>query len=162
LSLAGESLDEVLKALDKKTQLPIVIKSKSLEEAGVKVDDACHLELNRVPLRVALEFLLAPFELTYVVDGKVILITTSADAEILQTAWSYDVAKMTAAFGSGDSVMECAMGLVLPTTWSQVGGAGSLRLSPDKQKLIVTQTYLGHLEAHRLFSLVDAAIPDHR
>ncbi len=162
LSLAGESLDEVLKAIDKKMQLPIVIKSKSLEEAGIKVDDACHLELNRVPLRVALEFLLAPFELTYVVDGKVILITTFADAKTLQTAWSYDVAKMNAAFGSGDSIMECVTGLVHPTTWSQVGGAGSLRLSPDKQKLIVTQTYLGHVEAHRLFSLIEAAIPDRR
>jgi formylglycine-generating enzyme required for sulfatase activity/serine/threonine protein kinase len=160
LSPAGEPLDEVLQGLDKESGLQIVIKSTTLEEAGVALNTPCHLELDRVPLRTALAFLLEPFGLTYVVDGKAVLVTTTADAAATLTTSSYDLTKMIAAFCDADAIKACVTGLIYCSTWNDVGGNGILRFSPDDRQLVVTQSYQGTVGVRRLFALVDKAIAD--
>jgi formylglycine-generating enzyme required for sulfatase activity/serine/threonine protein kinase/Leucine-rich repeat (LRR) protein len=160
LSLSGEPLDEVLQGLDKESGVQIVVKSNKLEEAGIALNTPCHLELDRVPLRTALEFLLRPFGLTHLVDGKAVLVTTDADAEVTLTTSNYDVAKMLAAYGTKDAIKDCVQELVSHPSWAEVGGLGLLRFSSDERQLVVTQTHQGQIQVHRLFALVSQATAD--
>ncbi len=62
-------------------QIPIVLKTKKLEEAGVSPDMAVTKSLRGVQLGSALNLILEDLELRYVVRNEVLQITTPEDAE---------------------------------------------------------------------------------
>src|SRR5438045_7581735 len=61
--------------------IPIVLKTKKLEEASVSPDTPVTKQLRGISLRSVLNLILEDLELTYVVRDEVLQITTPTDAQ---------------------------------------------------------------------------------
>lgn len=66
-------------------EIPMVLNAKDLEEAGVKIDTPVTKNLSGLTLRSTLNLLLDELELTYTVQNGVLMITTQAEAQKLQS-----------------------------------------------------------------------------
>lgn len=71
-----QPLSEAVSFLENYTGLNIEIDPKALAEEGFTPDTAVDLSVNKIKLRKALELMLRPLNLTYVIDDEVILITS--------------------------------------------------------------------------------------
>ena len=80
-----EALDQALKEVIDNIaffhDIPIVINSKALEDAGVAIDTPVTKNLKGITLRSALRLLLRDLELTYIIKDEVLQITTPDEAE---------------------------------------------------------------------------------
>jgi type II secretory pathway component GspD/PulD (secretin) len=65
--------------------IPIVLDAKRLEEAGVNIDTPVTKNLRGLTLRSTLNLLLSELELTYAIQNGVLMITTDAEAQRLQS-----------------------------------------------------------------------------
>jgi hypothetical protein len=104
-----QPLRDVILYLSEQHAIPIVLKTKKLEEAGVKPDAPITISLKGVRLSTALELMLDELGLTYVDKEEVLLITTLDDA------------KATLAI----RVYECRDLLALAAPAGPVGGAAA-------------------------------------
>ncbi|QDT40570.1 hypothetical protein Pan241w_06270 [Gimesia alba] len=79
-------LSDVMKFYEDSTGANIVIFANDLGEEGLTVDEPVAISLEKVSLKTALELILEPIGLTYVVDRDVVKITTKYKAaEMLKT-----------------------------------------------------------------------------
>lgn len=80
------ALSDVMKFYEDSTGANIVIFANDLEEEGLTLDEPVSISLEKVSLKTALELILEPIGLTYVVDRDVVKITTIMKAdEMLKT-----------------------------------------------------------------------------
>ena len=86
-------------------EIPIQLNKTALEEAGIGTDSPVNIALHNISLRSALRLLLKNFQLTYIIQDEVLIITTKEDAEKDLVVKVYPVAD-----------------LVLPIDASQLGG----------------------------------------
>jgi len=88
-------LPDVLSQIAKVSDgIPIVIDYKALENAAMAVDIEVTYNIHGIPLRQALETMLEPFELTYVVDKHLLKITTKEKAASQLSARVYHLSNM--------------------------------------------------------------------
>ncbi len=71
-----QPISEAVSFLENYTGLNIEIDPKALAEEGFTPDTPVSLSVNKIKLRKALELLLRPLNLTYVIDDEVILVTS--------------------------------------------------------------------------------------
>src|SRR5262249_29642196 len=83
-------LKDVVDYLKEKHVIPIVLKTKKLEEASVSPDTPVTKQLRAISLRSALNLILEDLELTYIVKDEVLQITTPADAQSATEIRIYD------------------------------------------------------------------------
>ena len=76
----GTPLSSVMKFFKENHQVPIVIYEKALEGVNITPDEPITLDLPAVSFRSALNLILEPLELTYVIENEVLLITSKAKA----------------------------------------------------------------------------------
>lgn len=81
LEALDQPLKEVIDNIAFFHDIPIVINSKALEDAGVAIDTPVTKNLKGVTLRSALRLLLRDLELTYIIKDEVLQITTPDEAE---------------------------------------------------------------------------------
>jgi hypothetical protein len=81
LEFVETPLKDAIDFLAEKHEIPIVLNSKKLEEAGVNIDTPVTKRLKGITLRSALRLMLGELELTYMVKDEVLQITTPEDAE---------------------------------------------------------------------------------
>jgi hypothetical protein len=74
-------LKDVISYLQESHNIPIVLMTKKLEEAGIQPDVPVTKTLRGITLRSALRLILKELELTYIVRDEVLQITTPEDAE---------------------------------------------------------------------------------
>ncbi len=87
-------LSDVVEFLRDSQGLPIQISHKALNDAGVSADVPITQNLKGVPLRTALRVMLRDLDLTYRIDGDVLVITTREDARQNPSTRVYDVADL--------------------------------------------------------------------
>ena len=80
VSFNGAALSLVMKYFRNKYTVPIVIDEKALEGVNITSDEPITLELPAVSFRSALNLILDPLELTYVIENEVLLITSKVKA----------------------------------------------------------------------------------
>lgn len=75
------SLTVAMETLREQTKINFVIDRATIQSMGISPDDAqLNLTLSKVKLRTVLKHLLSQYNLTYVIDGDILLITTDAMA----------------------------------------------------------------------------------
>src|SRR5439155_3528294 len=74
-------LKDVVDFLKDKHAIPIVLKTKKLEEASVSADTPVTKQLHGISLRSVLNLILEDLELTYVVKDEVLQITSPYNAQ---------------------------------------------------------------------------------
>ncbi|NQV28820.1 MAG: VWA domain-containing protein, partial [Rhodopirellula sp.] len=76
LNFAETPLTDVVTYLQRLHEIPIILDTVAIEEAGLLVDEPVNLILAGVTLQSALKIMLSEFELTYVIEDEVMKITT--------------------------------------------------------------------------------------
>jgi hypothetical protein len=85
LEMAEMPLKDVVLFLQETHGIPIFVRKKKLEEAGISPDHPVSISLHGIPLRSVLELLLADIELTYTVKDVLIITTPGNAADDLET-----------------------------------------------------------------------------
>lgn len=80
----GTPLTGVMRMFMETHQIPIVIDEKALEIEGITPDEPITLELPQIAFRSALNLILEPLKLTYLVENEVLKITTKTAAANLE------------------------------------------------------------------------------
>jgi len=156
-------LADALRALGEKFGVQFVLNLKTLEEAGVGSDTPVTAILRQVTLPAALRRILAPMELTYLLQDEVIVVTTTDQASNELTTVVYPVgdlighaAAVAAADGCTLSVFDALIDVVTttikPNSWDEVGGPGSAAVLGVGASIAFSQTLEVHGETQRLLA----------
>jgi hypothetical protein len=131
----------------------IQLDTKALNDAGIAPDTPVTKRLNGISLRSALDLLLHDLQLTWIIDHEVLLITTPEEAENRLTTKVLDVSDLVVCRDSKgkswedyDRLIAAIKSTVMPTTWDDVGGPGSMAPGDfgTARALIVSQTQRVH------------------
>ncbi|MFT5094981.1 MAG: hypothetical protein ACI93T_003825, partial [Porticoccaceae bacterium] len=76
INFADTPLTDVVDYLSRTHEIPIILDTVAIEEAGLLVDEPVNLVLAGITLQSALKIMLSEFELTYVIEDEVMKITT--------------------------------------------------------------------------------------
>lgn len=166
-------LHEVLNYLRDMLRIPIVVDHRGFDDVGVAPDSPITFALQGVSTRSALNLLLSPLNLDYVVTNEVLLITTSEKVDECRTARVYEVADLVLVRNAKDQVesdfdrlIDVITTTVEPHNWDTVGGPGSI--APYKigaPLLVVCQTDRVHEKIEDLLTAMRKAaakkMPDH-
>jgi hypothetical protein len=146
-------LTDLIDYLRKMHKIEIQLDAKAMEEAGVAPDTPITRNLQNISLRSALAIVLRALDLTYVIRDEVLLITTTAQAETIMQTRIYSVADLIDQDNLEvidrhpvEGLMETITGTIAPTTWNEVGGAGSIKFLSNANSLVVSETYNVHEE----------------
>jgi hypothetical protein len=129
----------------------IQIDTKALNDAGIAADTPVTKNLKGITLRSALNLMLRDLNLTWTIKDEVLLITTPEEAENHLTTKVLDVADLVVCRDSKgklwndyDSLIDMIKSTVMPTTWDDVGGPGSICPADvgAAKALVICQTYL--------------------
>jgi hypothetical protein len=147
-----------LTAFLRERKIEPVLDHKALEEAGVGSDTPLRsLKLSDVSLASVLDLLLAPLDLTHVVQDGKLLVTTTDVASNLIVVKVYRVDDLVRTKdGDGedtydnDSLIELVTTTIDPDTWDEVGGPGPIRAYQGT--LVIGQTQRMHAKITRLLA----------
>ncbi|MGD9645471.1 MAG: hypothetical protein AB7U73_07150 [Pirellulales bacterium] len=128
---------EVVMFLQDLHQIPVKLDQKSLEDSGILDDEPVTCSLSNVSLHSVLRVVLEPLDLTYVVDGEVLMITTLDHAEGHPEVRVYDVEDL-ASDKNIDELVDVIIATCTPESWEQTGGLG--RIQRFDGRLVVRQS----------------------
>lgn len=133
-------LADVIEYLAKKHNINIQLDKKALDNAGLGSDTPITRTLRDISLRSALRLILREFDLTWLIESEVLMITTIDEAGQRLDPQVYDVDDLVTIEGGldYDSLIETITSIVAPTTWDDVGGPGSV--APLHRMLVISQT----------------------
>lgn len=133
LEFVETPLGDVVDYLKDCLQIRIVLHRKALSDVGVAADTPITRNLLNISARSALNLLLDDLDLTWVISNEVLLITTLDEAGSMLDNVVYEVHDLVAArdekgapVNDFDQLIDVITSTVAPTTWDQVGGAGSI------------------------------------
>jgi hypothetical protein len=152
-------LHDVMDYLSDAHNVPIVLLSQPLADAGVSTDTPVTKALQGVSLRSLLRLLLGELELTFVVRDEALIITTPEDAESQLREAIYPVHDLieTLAGPDVDALLDVIAHTVFSASWSEYGGPGSLVVAGDGW-LVVSQTDHVHQVLGQLLAQLRAAL----
>jgi hypothetical protein len=125
--------------------IPIVLDARAMEDAAIDSELAITQNLKSIPLRKALQMMLDPIEMTYVVDGHVVFVTTNEVAAKKMIVQVYHAADYRQLAESPKEVEELAS--LLQSTalsGSPANPTGEASVQAFRQLLIVRAPYHGH------------------
>jgi hypothetical protein len=150
LSLSGQPLTDVILMLRDQLGIPIMLKTKTLDEAGVNIEAPVNVPLPSGRAGLYLDLSLDLLELVAVIRDEVLLITTAEDAESQLDTRLYDTRALINEAFSTDDLRELISGVIHPQMWDHVGGVGSASFFRDI--LVVGQTREVHRDLERLLA----------
>ncbi len=159
LDFENAPLREVLADLRTTCGINIVEDLPTLHEAGVSLDSPVTIKLDQVPLRSALNLILAQVKLTDIVNDGVLWITTKEVARGTLVTRTHPVADLLSEMDDEATSRVCAAArnpgasnllaekllwvitnTIRPRSWSATGGDGTIDYFPNGQALVVKQT----------------------
>ena len=133
LEFVETPLGDVVDYLKDCLQIRIALHQKALSDVGVATDTPITRNLLNISARSALNLILDDLDLTWVISNEVLLITTLDEAGSMLENVVYGVHDLVAArdekgvpVNDFDQLIDVITSTVAPTTWDQVGGAGSI------------------------------------
>ncbi|NUQ64841.1 MAG: tetratricopeptide repeat protein [Pirellulales bacterium] len=159
LDLKEVALEEVARLIEQQHRIPIQLDRKALEDVGIPTDTPITFRGAGMKLRSALGLILRDLELTYLVQDEFLLITTRERAESELTTVAYLVSDLVRfrdsqgkPWADFDTLIETITTTVMPTTWDEVGGPGSIAPMeyPNADVIVLSQTQETHREVASL------------
>jgi hypothetical protein len=155
-----ETLGKAVSAIAGRFGVQLVLDSKALDEAGIGEDTPVTADLRQVNLSDALDLLLRPYDLTYVIANEVVLITTTDVSANVLSSVVYPVAdlvqlgppKVGAAGQDFNSLIELITSNIKPDSWDEVGGPANTQPLSSVSALVVSQTQDVQQEVERLLA----------
>jgi hypothetical protein len=163
LEFVEAPLSDVIEFLKDHYRIEIQVDKKALDDASIGIDTPITINLRGVSFRSGLKLLLHPLNLTWTIQDEVLLITTPEQAETLMTTKVLDVSDLVVCRDKDDelwddyeTLIDQISGALMPTSWDQVGGAGSITGASlgTAKVLIVTQTRDVHEEIAALLAAI--------
>lgn len=165
-------LHEVITYFSELHNISIQIQKKDLEEIGLSPDEMIDVNLKEISLKNALDFILEPLNLTYVVDHNMLLITSRQKAEQIFKTRVYPVGDLCSSSPEDYAVLEAVILNARVGRWSpavmeqliahssphpNAAVSNSLNLKggtisgyPQSQSLVISQTYHAHKAIEKL------------
>ena len=145
-------LDEAIEVLRQSHQLPLVIDRRALEEIGLSVDQPVSFQGEGISLRSALDLLLSELDLTYTIQGEMLVITTQEAAEDALVSRIYWLEGTGMAETDFQNVMDVIQTSTHPDAWEALGGPSTMApLNSVRPAMIVSTTYTIHHAIERFF-----------
>lgn len=129
MDFQDQPLTDVVSFLSDFHNIPITIDVATLTEAKIKTDIPITRTLTGVKLESALNLILTPLKLDYVIDNDVMMITTAKQAEATTEALVYDLSRIPNI--EPKALSSIIMSVTKPEAWTEKGGPGSLTLGAD-------------------------------
>jgi hypothetical protein len=123
VSFTRTPLPEVVATLKKHAGIEISV----VDSAGVDIESRVTLKVSKVSLEAALESLLEPLKLDWIVLEDRLLITTQQAAGNLMQIRFYEAKPFLAASGSMDALIREIFTKVNPLSWDESGGPASMK-----------------------------------
>ena len=151
--------------LEREHQLQIQFDAKELALEGIDSATPITHHVHDVKLRSALDLLLRDLGLTMVVIDEVLFITTKSEAEAMLTTRVYPVADLLAPHDDGllvtfrtnfGELIELITSTIVPESWDETGGPGTIKQHSKAPSLVVSQTYAVHHEIAALLASLRA------
>lgn len=139
MELIEVPLQEVLDFTSNLHAVPIVLDAKVIDQ--IDRDQPINLDVKGLPLKSALQLVLEPLELEFVVKHDVLLITTNERAESMVETRVYNVRGIEAP-GEPDTLANVITRTVSPDSWDSMGGPGAVEGLPGC--LVVTTDQRTH------------------
>jgi hypothetical protein len=147
-------LRDALEFIAKKGGMQVQIDERALTDLNIASETPVTSNLGGIPLKDALDLLLQPLQLTFVIDDEVLLITSRAEADNLLQVRVYPVGDVldcesgkqgvNASSCDFDSLIDVITTTVAPTTWDDVGGPSSVGSYESALALVIAQTQEVH------------------
>ena len=141
-------LVDIVEQLARRFGVPMLIDAKALENDGISSETPVIVDLTDVKLASGLRHMLRQLCLTYTIASEVILITTLEEEENHFHTIVYPVADLfefdAADRADFDSLIDIITSTILPESWDQVGGPGSLEPFDQRGVLVCSQTHDAH------------------
>ncbi len=136
--------------------IEIQLDVKALEDGGMGSDTPVTCKVSGVSLRSGLRMLVSRVDLAFHIRDEVLQITSKevADAELVTR--TYPVADLTPG-DKYDSLINAITTTVLPQSWDEVGGPGSLSPFKAAKSLVISQTQDAQNEVLQLLRSLRAA-----
>ncbi|MFM9962404.1 MAG: RNA polymerase sigma factor [Planctomycetaceae bacterium] len=129
IAFTDTPLTDVVQFLSDYHNIPIVIDNEALIEEGVQPDLPVTRTLTGTKLESALNIILSPVLLDYVITDEVLMITTVKKAAATTEALVYDLSRIPNV--EPKTVSSIIMAVTKPKDWSEKDGPGSLVLGTD-------------------------------
>ncbi|WP_298861644.1 thioredoxin domain-containing protein [uncultured Gimesia sp.] len=181
LELDQIPLHEAIRQISKKYDLNIVLDPRGLEEEGLEGTAPVTIHADGITLTSALKLILEPLRLAYQVRDEVLVITSRIRARGKLVVSTYSVADLvipipatgpipinedasnqskknekavsvTSRAIDFDALIEVIHSTVLPGSWEQVGGTGSIRPHKSTLSLVIRQSSEAHQEIENLLA----------
>lgn len=150
---ADKPLSEALDNLAEQSGIVVFLDRKSLIDAGVDLDTPVTARSARTDtLATGLKAILEKLKLGWAIRNEVLMVTTKDNLEgyhYLEVR-TYVIMQVT----DWDALVEAVTAKVAPTTWAEVGGAGSMQRLPPGNLAAVLQTNDVHRALVKEFSQV--------
>lgn len=151
------ALAEVTTYLSEEHDVPILLDTVALDELGIGADEPVGISIRNVRLGQAMRRILEPLELTYVIEGGVLLVTSEEEALSKLTVAVYDVRDLLLQ-GDYDPLIGIITATIAADTWAENGGGeAEIRAYPQRGSLVISQTTTVHEEIAGLLGAMRAA-----
>jgi hypothetical protein len=147
LEFVEMSLKDVASFLEDYADVKVVVDYRGLYKAKLSGDVPVTVSVADVTLASALDRMLSPIGLGWVIEGEVLMLTTDEVAATRQTTRQYYVADL-AWRGGAPALVRTIVTTVDPPSWSVRGGEASIRTFDTK--VVVTQTQKNHRAISRM------------
>lgn len=147
-------LRDVARVIERQFQIPVEIDRRRLEDFGLDIDTPVAFWASDVSLRSALNRVLDPLDLAYLIENEVLLITTREKAEEHFVVGLYPLP----ACAVHDELVALIQSTVAADSWDVVGGPGAIRPLVSANELAISQTMDVHEEIQAFVSSLDAAL----
>ena len=147
-------------------KVEIQLDRRALEDAGVSEDTPVTRTIGDLPVRSVLQLILDDFDLTFLVQNDILMITTEDEAETELFTRTYPVADLLVAAPTQpgntvqkdfDTLINAITKTVKPPAWDEVGGPGSITDVQVSACIVVSQTQPVHDEVLKLLRALRAA-----
>jgi hypothetical protein len=146
-------LSDAIAYLKDQHKIEIQLDARALGEVGIDAGTPITKKMSGVSLRSALRLLLREHSLTYLINDGVLMITTPEEADNQLITKIYPVGDLVLPPGAPegsqpdfDSLIDLIKSTVKPTSWDDVGGAGSVSPFENRMSVVTSQTQEVHEE----------------
>lgn len=150
---------EVLAYLMDRCRIEVIMDKVALEAQGVDASTPITRKLSEVPLRTALDVILHEHQLTYYTKDGILFITSQEEADNKLVIRVYNVHSLLTRdrpLESLDQIMGLITNSVVPDTWSEFGGPGTIHAY--QMAMVVSQTERGHELIESLLDELDQVV----
>ncbi len=126
IAFTDSSLTDVVTFLSDYHNIPILIDIEGLTEEGIAPDTAVTRTLTGTKLESALNIMLSPLQLEYVIKNEVMMVTTAARATAAKEVLVYDLSRIPNI--EPKTLSSIIMSVTTPKAWAEKGGEGALIL----------------------------------